>query len=111
MDWPKVTVGGPGTRQDPEQCLYCKQVAGQPHGRECVVVEKRAKVRYSFELEIGVPHSWGQHEIEFHRNDGSWCADNALTELHRLANQQGCLCNNFHCEFLEVVDDTPRQND
>ena len=111
VNWPIVERGGPGTRQDPYQCLYCQSRTGDPHGPECVVVSKRVRVRYSFDLEIKVPHHWTSYQIEFHRNDSSWCADNAIRELTDQANGPRCLCHGFSCEFLTTVSDEPFAED
>lgn len=56
------------------------------------------------EYDIEVPASWGKYNIEFHRNEGSWCASNALDELAELCGDDGCLCN--HAAF-ELVTDSP----
>lgn len=91
----------------PDECFYCKQKVGQPHKPDCVCVEKTVRLKYTFEVEVQVPHGWTPESINFHRNESSWCADNALSELEAYAHKNGCLCGVFHSEFIEVVDDTP----
>lgn len=91
---------------EPDECLYCKQKVGTPHNSDCVILERKVKVRYSFEIEIEVPHSWTEDDIEWHRNMGSWCADNAINELTE-ASKGHCLCNSFHCEVLDIPEAEP----
>jgi len=110
IEWPKVAVDDPGIRpaSGPDLCHYCRARVGAEHMKDCVCVSKRVKVRYSFEIEISVPHSWGKEEVEFQRNEGTWCADNALAELESQTGSGKCLCGLFECEMLSVVDETPR---
>lgn len=112
-DWPLVVEKDDGLRPSgpPDECFYCHQKIGQPHGPECVVVTKTVKVRYTFEIEIEVPHHWDRGNIEFHRNEGSWCADNSITDLeeHLKRGLGDCLCPCFKCKYLQEADTTPRR--
>ena len=109
MDWPLVDPNDDGIRPagKPDECLYCRQKVGEPHTLDCNVVQKKVKLRYVFEIEVMEPHFWDADDVEFHRNESSWCADNALSELEELTKDGRCLCNCFHAEFIEVVDATP----
>jgi hypothetical protein len=113
-DWPKVHERDDGIRPagNPDQCLYCSSLVGEEHARDCVVITKKVKVRFSFTIEIDVPHSWSKEDIEFHHNEGTWCADNAydLIDAHVKSQWLLCSCDLFHSEFLEVTDATPRRN-
>jgi len=85
---------------DSEQCFYCKQPVGDCHKPDCVLIRKTVKIRAIIEYEVGVPHSWAKPDIEYHRNDGSWCAKNMLDELKLLNPEgEGCLCDyvSFEC--------------
>lgn len=57
------------------------------------------------EYEIDVPSFWEKSNVEFCRNDGSWCANNAIEELQELSKQQGCLCPVVRFEYLADVSD------
>ena len=47
-------------------------------------------------------HKMEEH-INFHRNKGSWCATNVLSELERLDNRLGCLCGVLKFKYLREV--------
>ena len=83
-----------------EQCFYCQQPIGQPHKDDCVMIVKRVKVRMVVEYEVEVPAYWSGEQIEFHRNQGSWCADNAIEELEALSESQKCLCHHAHFQYI-----------
>lgn len=89
------------------QCYYCQAPIGEHHRPDCVLVMKKVRVRLTVDYEIGVPASWDKYAIEFHRNDGSWCSDNAVTELQALTadENQGCLCSRASFKYLESVGD------
>lgn len=64
---------------------------------------RMVKVRYSYELEVRVPGDWTNKDIEFHRNQSSWCAVNAAAEIDSYAEKMGCECPFFKCEYLGEV--------
>ncbi len=94
----------------PDECHRCRQRIGMPHKRSCSSVTKRVLVRYSFLLEIEVPHHWTGDDIEAHRNDSPWCANSAIVEIAEEFGAEGreCACSSFECEYLETTDSTPR---
>lgn len=90
-------------------CFYCHSTIGEPHKHDCVSVTRRVKVRFSIELAVEVPVSWGKKQIEFKYNEGSWCSDNIQTiienELSEIDGKK-CFCHEeykFKAEFLEGV--------
>jgi len=93
------------------ECFYCHQKIGLPHKKDCVILNKKVKLKYSFEIEVEMPWSWDNGQILFHRNDGSWCADNALDELEKLSDKLGCLCSVFSAEIISVSDKPPYRKD
>ena len=111
MSWPLVASDDDGIRPagPPDRCFYCGGPVGQPHAPDCVCVKKRVRLRYSFILDVDVPHGWDEDQILFHRNDSSWCADNALYELEASTGDDACLCPRFECFFESIADDTPRR--
>lgn len=85
---------------DSRQCFYYQQPINQPHKQTCVLIKKKVLVRMTVEYEIEVPASWNKQMIEFFRNEGSWCSDNALNELENLSEDKGCLCSVMEFECL-----------
>jgi hypothetical protein len=97
---------------DDKHCFYCGADLGSQHKRTCVMVNKKVRVRYTLEIVVNVPHSWNGGDVEFHRNNGSWCANNCANDIARhIATSEaagnGCLCGKFKAEYLGVEDETP----
>ena len=82
------------------RCFYCNQPIGGNHLDRCVLVQKKVRVRMIVEYEVNVPARWDRTNIEFHRNDGSWCSDNALEELRKLSKENGCLCPVMEFQYV-----------
>ena len=83
------------------RCFYCNQDIGQPHKEDCVMIAKKVKVRAIIEYEVEVPSTWEKENVEFQRNEGSWCASNMIGELEELDEEKGCLCPDVEFEYLE----------
>lgn len=112
MTFPLVDKNDDGIRPAgaPDECFYCKQKVGQTHKADCVIVTKKVKVRYSFEIEIDIPHHWTEEVFLSHRMESSWCADNALTDLMEIADREDdCLCSRFDVALIGTVDETPKR--
>lgn len=113
MQPPKVLVDDDGIRPagQPDECFYCQQKVGQPHKPDCVILNRKVKIKYTYEIEVEVPHSWDKHDIEFHRNESSWCAGNSLDELNdyaeKLDKEGSCLCGCFSAEVIEIPEAAP----
>lgn len=141
MTWPLVDPNDDGIRPagKPDECFYCRQRVGQPHHRECVVVRKLVEMRVIASLPSGEKltgtwrfwevHSRDADQIEFYKNQGSWCCSNflhatdhgdvitwnagsegAMEKLEALDTDKTCLCNVLEFEFVRVVDNTPRRD-
>ena len=97
-----VTEKAMRPRSSARQCFYCKQPIGKVHKQDCVLVKKTVKVRMIVEYNVDVPAHWAAEQIEFHRNNGSWCSNNALSELDALfgSNNGPCLCNSARFEYI-----------
>jgi hypothetical protein len=110
---PKVLPNDFGIRPGwkPDECMYCKQKVGTPHLPSCVVVSKRVRLRITIDIERDEPFSWGKEDLESHYNAGSFCADNFAAMIQEYVTELGsenCLCGSTKCEFMGVVDETPR---
>lgn len=85
-----------------KQCFYCRAYLGTDHKTDCVIITKTVKVRAIVEYMITVPNCWSKKDIESHRNGGSWCADNMLTELNQVITDDECLCNAVTYEVVDM---------
>lgn len=83
-----------------EKCFYCQQPLGAEHKPDCVLVAKKVKVRAIIEYEVNVPAYWDKDQVEFQRNDSSWCCDNMIGELENLLGEDQCLCGITTFEYL-----------
>jgi hypothetical protein len=120
--WPTVLPNDSGIRPagPPDECFYCRGKVGEPHGTECVCVSKR--VRYEVYLdetpagffEHDDPYFWTDADCEFHKNESTWCKDNALDGIEWLTDEHksraqiaqaehGCLCGPLEFRFLAVM--------
>lgn len=97
---PRATTHVPG------KCFYCPARLGQPHGPKCVVPQRTVRMRWVLEYDADVPANWDKRQIEFHRNMGTWCADNAVDELKKTTGDDGCLCSMGR---FEVVDEKEKK--
>jgi hypothetical protein len=138
VTWPRVLVNDDGIRAVPgreNECYYCAGAVGEEHRRDCVCLLKL--VRYSVLIHepgserrtsgevVGTYDSydvwhWSEHNGEFHKNDSSWCADNAIDDIqwtdkcaHDLAlafcdeDSQSCCCAILEFRFDQVLDPGP----
>ena len=85
------------------KCFYCQQSIGSYHKFDCVLINKRVKIRLTVDYEINVPVGWRKEMIEFHRNDGTWCSDNLVKELQEIITTDTCLCPLTNFEYLETT--------
>lgn len=85
-------------------CFYCSQPIGVAHKPSCVLIVKKVRVRMTVEYDIEVPDNWTKDNVEFHRNESSWCAGNMMSELEALGHPEtGCLCGKVHFTYLNDV--------
>lgn len=96
----KVTEAAMRPASTARACFYCHRPIGDFHAADCVLVRKTARVRMVVEYEVEVPADWDAEMIEFHRNEGSWCAGNARAELAQI--DDGCLCGRAHFTCLDA---------
>ncbi len=123
-DWPVVLENDNGIRPagSPTHCFYCNQPVGSDHGRECVMVEKRVrydvlvagKVRGAFERND--PYFWTPDDCNWHKNDSSWCHNNAVDAIQWMDSKEGesimaaqeeCCCGLLEFRFVSVIDEGP----
>lgn len=86
----------------PGECFYCNMAVGAEHKADCSAYRKTVTIRAIIEYPIEVPHSWTKDDIEFHRNEGTWCSDNMLDELKEIIDEgHACLCGISRFEVVE----------
>jgi hypothetical protein len=64
-------------------------------------IRKTVKVRAIIEYDVNVPAHFTKDDIEFQRNESSWCNGNLISELKNLEDEDYCLC---HFTRFEVID-------
>lgn len=124
--WPIVLENDDGIRPagHPDRCMYCNQRIGELHRADCVTVQKRVQYAVIVDgnqvgiFEILDPHGWTPYDCDFHKNESSWCADNATDSiqwtddgktnavLESQADNQ-CSCAILGFKFLAVLDEGP----
>jgi hypothetical protein len=97
----KLQVKDTGERPagKPGFCFYCRKPTSEPHEKDCVIPKRSVVLRMEVEMVVDVPDHWTPENIEFHRNDGTWCTSNAFQELARATDKPnancGCSCSKF----------------
>ena len=91
-------------------CLYCSQEVGTPHNVDvCVLIQKKIKLKISFEIEDEIPAHWEDENIDFFYQEGSMCHDSFIDRLlerqKERAETTGCMCGELEVEVLEVGDE------
>lgn len=98
---PLVTVDhGPRPAGPADECFYCQQKIGTPHTEKCVMFEKTVIVKMTVSYPIKVPNHWGPEDVEFHRNNSSWCSGNAINELQQFIEDTGCGCGTIKFAYV-----------
>lgn len=93
---------------EPDRCFYCHRQVGEFHKDGCVMITKPVKIKATLYCEIDVPQHWDKERIEYHFNDGTWCADNLLNRLNRELEERGtdfCLCPYSKIEVIDNYKD------
>jgi hypothetical protein len=86
---------GPRPAGSPDECFYCRAPLGAEHQPTCVMRERYVVVLAMVAVRIPVPESWDKEQIEFARNEGSWCADNLSLEP-----SEGCMCSHMDIRYV-----------
>ena len=110
--WPVVLADDSRPAGPDDQCFYCDQKVGEPHGAECVLVQKLIRIRYEVDVDVMVPYSWAEEEVRDIRNSCEWCSLNALDEIqekvHFTENSDRCPCDWIRfAKVVRVLDDEP----
>lgn len=99
-NWP-VEEYGIRPAGDPDKCFYCGESRGGTHKEDCVIRERTIVVKMSIEYTIAIPEFWTKEQLEFHRNQGTWCSDNGLLEIDNfLERTNDCGCGRCEWEYI-----------
>lgn len=82
---------------------------GEQHKEECVIRSRTVVVDFIFRTVLSVPEFWDEEQIRFHYNDGSWCADNILSELADRSEKVGCNCSICEAKFIRDADENDEE--
>lgn len=97
----KVTKKAARPAGNQDKCFYCKRKVGEKHGDTCVLVRKKVTVRATITYQVVVPASWEKDDVEFHRNESSWCADNMISDLDKFLGETECLCRHTRHQYVD----------
>lgn len=108
VKWPRVTENDPGIRPagSPGHCFYCGSAVGSEHGRQCVVVKKWVRVDVTIRVDVLMPYTWDEAQVEFYFNESTRCANNTVRALQEMLdeNDELCLCDSSTVAFVGVCD-------
>lgn len=103
---------GPRPAGPPDSCFYCNAPLDTLHVEGCVLRQKVVMVRMSAEFPITVPQHWEAGDIEFHRNESTWCTSNVIEELDRLAEEfESCLCGMVKFQYAGDFEYSVEENE
>lgn len=105
MTWTVTKENGPRPAGHPDECFYCQQPIGSQHKPDCVLRERTVVVRLTVEYPIRIPEFWTTEDLEFHRNEGTWCSNNLVDDIEKLR----CVCG--QSEFKYVREATADDDD
>lgn len=89
-----VTEDGVRSAGSPNKCFYCGEPKGAPHAADCVIPQRTVVLAMTIEYVVSIPAYWDVSQVEFHRNDSSWCSANDLRLIADQADAAGeNMCN------------------
>ena len=92
-----------------KKCFYCTATLGNPHDADCVCFTRLVRLKAVIEYEKEVPNCWTKRDIEFHANEGTWCATNIIKDLQEYAERGAdtddldgtrCICEDVKITYL-----------
>jgi hypothetical protein len=105
---------GPRPAGQPDRCFYCERLVGMEHKPGCVLRTRSVVMRYEYTVVIDVPQDWAMDDIESHRNNSTWCADNSVEDVAAMMRDDGCLCDGFRATYVREAtaeDEAKRRDD
>jgi hypothetical protein len=97
---------------NPGECFYCNEEKGSTHSQDCVIRNRSVVVRMSVEYVVLVPESWTEKDIEWMRNEGTWCALNGFIEVDNLMERTGeCGCSRVTYAYVREATEEDENRD
>lgn len=90
----------------PCKCCHCTARVGEEHDLGCVCRRRTVVIASTIEHVIDVPEDWSPEDIEFQRNESSWCANNVSRELIPVLTKARddpdgyCLCSRYSAQYV-----------
>ncbi len=97
IDW------GPRPAGKPDRCFYCLRMVGDKHKVDCVILKKSVVIRYEIEMLVSVPECWSGGDVDFHRNESSFCMSNDFEQIMEEDNslKHSCfICHRASATFI-----------
>lgn len=95
---------GPRPAGKPDECFYCQAKIGEEHRTECVLRKKVVMLKIEVTIPVVVPADWDEDQVNFHRNDSTWCASSIVRDFvaydKATDNRTPCLCHSFSAVCL-----------
>ena len=104
----KVTEKAKRPASDKDVCFYCGKPIGTNHEKDCVLINKKAKlnININIPIDITVPSTWDKAFIEYRHNGNTWCISNAIEDmikfLQEKENNNECICGIAKATVLSI---------
>lgn len=129
--WSEVLPDDAGIRPAGKQdeCFYCHRKVGELHGEQCVMVQQLMEYEVLGAVDedepqpVGTysrrePYCWKPHQCEWHKNESSWCASNAVDSIcwnddafaqsiREMVESRLCACDILTFHFKRVLEAGP----
>lgn len=100
-----ITDNGVRPAGSPNMCFYCHSPKGA-HREDCVCVTKTVVLEMMIPYVVEVPNSWTAEEIEFQRNDSSFCLGN---DSEKIFGEMVCLCGYAKIRYVRDASEEDMQ--
>lgn len=95
----------------PRHCVQCCALLGEEHEPNCIFRKRTVVIKLEVEYVVDVPDSWEEDDIDFHRNESSWCSDNGIEEIQdMLKRTKGCLCGKCSWSYVREANERDEES-
>lgn len=82
-------------------CFYCWEPIGGKHKEDCVIPCRPVEIEVRIRLVEEFPVSWSEGDIEFSKNESTWCASNIIDRLEEIVKTGKCLCDVTEVKYIK----------